>query len=167
MNQPEQTLTAQTAQTVVVTSTWPWRGAEKRMVASLALLGLGIAVWGQGWWWTALPVGVASAWWLYQTGAGRKARSLVTATITADRISLRSRTQMGDSATVIDAVDHIGYRAFQSDRALLLRGDGTAARVPARLLDQEPVRAVVTRILDRAPSIDPSAREVLQEAGLL
>ncbi|WP_148611629.1 hypothetical protein [Nocardioides rubriscoriae] len=154
------------AEPVVVTSAWPWRGSEKRTIALTPVVGLAVAVLGQGWWWAAVPVALGVSFWLYRIGRYRKQRSSVTATITHDRIALRALNTMGDSAVDLGAVDQIAYRDFQSDRVLLLVGNGTAARVPARLLDEEPVREVLTRVLARGPKVSAEARDLLVELGL-
>jgi hypothetical protein len=151
----------------VVSTSWPWRGSEKRTIVLTPLAGLAVSVYGQGWWWIVAPLALGAAFWLYRIGRYRKNRSSVTATITHDRISVRSQSLMGDSAVVIDTVHRIGYREFQSDRCVLLLGDGTAARVPERLLDQEPVRAVLARVLAGSPAVSAEARALLTDAGLV
>lgn len=163
----DQQHTSLTDDAVEVRSTWPWRGSEVRMVVALALLGLAVAVWGGGWWWTAAPVGAASAYQLYRVGRYRKAHSLVVATVSRQRLVVRARNTLGDSAVDLGAVEEIGFRAFQSDRTLLVRGGGSAARVPERLLDQEPVREALRVVLARGPKVAPEARAVLAAAGLL
>uniref|UniRef100_UPI002B273619 hypothetical protein n=1 Tax=Nocardioides sp. TaxID=35761 RepID=UPI002B273619 len=80
MSQDKPTLTAEP---VVVTSAWPWRGSEQRMIVATAAMGLGLAVWLQGWWWIAAAVGLGCAFWLYRVGDYRKQRSLVTVTISS------------------------------------------------------------------------------------
>ncbi len=152
---------------VVATSAWPWRGSELRTIALTPVVGIVVAVWGQGWWWSAAAVSLGAAYWLYRIGRYRKARSRVTATITRDRIALTSTSLMGSSAVTIDTVDDIAYREFQSDRVLLLVGNGTAARIPERMLDQEPVRAVVARVLARGPRVSEQALALLADAALV
>ena len=156
-----------TAEPVVVTHAWPWRGSEKRTIIGTAVLGLALAAWLQGWWWSAAVVGLGCAFWLYRIGAYRKDRSRVTATITADRLVMSAENTMGDSAVDVGAVDEIGYRDFQSDRVLLLVGGGTAARVPERMLEEPALREVLERVLARGPRVSPQAREVLADTGLV
>lgn len=156
-----------TTEPVVLTSTWPWRGSEIRTIALTPLVGLGVALWGQGWWWSSVAVALGVSFWLYRIGRYRKQRSLVTATLTPARLTMRARNTMGDSAVDLGAVDEIAYRDFQSDRVLLLVGGGTAARVPERLLDQAPMRDVVAKVLARGPRISADARALLVELGLV
>lgn len=163
LHQPATTLRAEP---VVVSSAWPWRGSEKRMIVATTLIGLAVAAYGGGWWWTAAAVGLGGSSWLYLVGRSRKELSRVTATVTTDRLAVASRGAVGDSAVRIGEVTRIGYRRLQSDHVLLLHGGGTAARVPQRLLEHVEVREVVERVLAGAPQVATEASAVLADHDL-